>query len=61
MRLIAFLCFLALVGVSLLLALREPKPAPPLSVSHGPHEFVSVRKLVQCAEVYALTAMRLLS
>jgi acetylornithine deacetylase/succinyl-diaminopimelate desuccinylase family protein len=32
-----------------------------LSVSHGPHEFVSVRKLVQCAEVYALTAMRLLS
>ena len=32
-----------------------------LSVSHGPHEFVSVRKLVQCAEVYALTAVRLLS
>ena len=32
-----------------------------LSVSHGPNEFVSVRKLVQCAEVYALTAMRLLS
>ena len=32
-----------------------------LSVSHGPHEFVSVRKLVQCAEVYALTALRLLS
>jgi acetylornithine deacetylase/succinyl-diaminopimelate desuccinylase family protein len=31
-----------------------------LSVAHGPHEFVSVRKLVQCAEVYALTAMRLL-
>ena len=31
-----------------------------LSVSHGPNEFVSVRKLVQCAEVYALTAMRLL-
>jgi acetylornithine deacetylase/succinyl-diaminopimelate desuccinylase family protein len=31
-----------------------------LSVSHGPHEFVSVRKLVECAEVYALTAMRLL-
>ncbi|HKG91471.1 MAG TPA: M20/M25/M40 family metallo-hydrolase [Gemmatimonadaceae bacterium] len=32
-----------------------------LSVSHGPHEFVSVRKLVQCAEIYALTALRLLS
>ena len=32
-----------------------------LSVAHGPHEFVSVRKLVQCAEVYALTAMRLLA
>lgn len=32
-----------------------------LSVSHGPNEFVSVRKLVQCAEVYALTAMRLLT
>lgn len=32
-----------------------------LSVSHGPHEFVSLAKLVQCAEVYALTAMRLLS
>jgi acetylornithine deacetylase/succinyl-diaminopimelate desuccinylase-like protein len=31
-----------------------------LSVAHGPHEFVSVRKLVQCAEVYALTALRLL-
>ena len=32
-----------------------------LSVSHGPHEFVSVRGLLECAEVYALTAMRLLS
>jgi succinyl-diaminopimelate desuccinylase len=32
-----------------------------LSVSHGPNEFVSVRHLVQCAEVYALTAMRLLA
>lgn len=32
-----------------------------LSVSHGPNEFVSVEKLVQCAEVYALTAMRLLA
>ena len=32
-----------------------------LSVAHGPNEFVSVRKLVQCAEVYALTAMRLLA
>ncbi len=32
-----------------------------LSVSHGPHEFVAVDKLLECAEVYALTAMRLLS
>jgi succinyl-diaminopimelate desuccinylase len=32
-----------------------------LSVSHGPNEFVSIPKLVQCAEVYALTAMALLS
>ena len=32
-----------------------------LSVSHGPNEFVSVTKLLQCAEVYAATAIRLLS
>ena len=32
-----------------------------LSVSHGPHEFVSVHKLLECAEVYARTAARLLS
>jgi succinyl-diaminopimelate desuccinylase len=32
-----------------------------LSVSHGPNEFVSVGKLLECAEVYALTAMRLLA
>ena len=32
-----------------------------LSVSHGPNEFVSVRRLVACAEVYALTAARLLA
>ena len=32
-----------------------------LSVAHGPHEFVSVEKLLQCAEVYALTAIKLLS
>lgn len=32
-----------------------------LSVSHGPHEFVSVAKLVECAEIYALAAMRLLA
>lgn len=31
-----------------------------LSVSHGPHEFVSIDKLVECAEVYALAAARLL-
>jgi acetylornithine deacetylase/succinyl-diaminopimelate desuccinylase-like protein len=32
-----------------------------LSVAHGPHEFVAIEKLLACAEVYALTAMRLLS
>jgi acetylornithine deacetylase/succinyl-diaminopimelate desuccinylase family protein len=32
-----------------------------LSVSHGPDESVSVEKLLECAEVYALTAVRLLS
>jgi acetylornithine deacetylase/succinyl-diaminopimelate desuccinylase-like protein len=32
-----------------------------LAVSHGPREFVSVKRLVECAEVYALTAARLLS
>ena len=32
-----------------------------LSVSHGPHEFVSVEKLLECAEAYALSAVQLLS
>ena len=32
-----------------------------LSVSHGPHEFVSLPRLLECAEVYARTAIRLLS
>jgi acetylornithine deacetylase/succinyl-diaminopimelate desuccinylase-like protein len=32
-----------------------------LSVAHGPDEFVSVKKPLECAEVYALTAARLLS
>ncbi len=32
-----------------------------LSVAHGPNEFVSVGKLVDCAEVYARTAVRLLA
>ena len=32
-----------------------------LSVAHGPHEFVSVPRLLECAEVYARTAIRLLS
>ena len=32
-----------------------------LPVSHGPREFVSIPKLIQCAEVYALTAAKLLS
>lgn len=32
-----------------------------LSVAHGPHEFVSVPRLLECAEVYARTAIQLLS
>ncbi len=32
-----------------------------LDVSHGPDEFVAVEKLLECAEVYALTAAALLS
>jgi len=31
-----------------------------LAVSHGPHEFVPVRNIENCALVYALTAVRLL-
>lgn len=32
-----------------------------LSVAHGPNEFVSLSRLMQCAEVYALAAAKLLS
>lgn len=32
-----------------------------LSVSHGPHECVSVKKLLECAAIYALSAMDLLA
>jgi succinyl-diaminopimelate desuccinylase len=32
----------------------------PLSVAHGPNEHVSVKGLLECAEVYALTAAQLL-
>jgi acetylornithine deacetylase/succinyl-diaminopimelate desuccinylase-like protein len=32
-----------------------------LSVSHGPNEFVPIRKITQCATIYALTAAELLS
>ena len=31
-----------------------------LTVSHGPHEFVPVDRIVSCAKVYALTAARIL-
>ena len=31
-----------------------------LTVSHGPHEFVPVDRIVECAQVYALTAARFL-
>jgi acetylornithine deacetylase/succinyl-diaminopimelate desuccinylase-like protein len=30
-----------------------------LTVSHGPNEFVPVRRIVECAEIYALTAAEL--
>jgi acetylornithine deacetylase/succinyl-diaminopimelate desuccinylase-like protein len=32
-----------------------------LSVSHGPHEFVKLDRLVECATIYALTAADLLT
>ena len=32
-----------------------------LTVSHGPNEFVLVDRIVECAKIYALTAVRLLS
>ena len=32
-----------------------------LAVSHGPQEFVKVSKMVECAKVYALTAMKILA
>jgi succinyl-diaminopimelate desuccinylase len=31
-----------------------------LTVSHGPNEFVPIDRIVQCAQIYALTAMQLL-
>ena len=31
-----------------------------LTVSHGPNEFVPIRNIVQCAEIYALTAAEML-
>jgi acetylornithine deacetylase/succinyl-diaminopimelate desuccinylase-like protein len=31
-----------------------------LTVSHGPHEFVPIEAIVDCAAVYALTAARIL-
>jgi succinyl-diaminopimelate desuccinylase len=30
-----------------------------LAVSHGPHEFVKISRMVECANVYALTAVRM--
>ena len=32
-----------------------------LAVSHGPQEFVKISRMVECAKVYALTAMRMLA
>jgi acetylornithine deacetylase/succinyl-diaminopimelate desuccinylase-like protein len=31
-----------------------------LTVSHGPNEFVPLERIVECAQVYALTAAKLL-
>jgi succinyl-diaminopimelate desuccinylase len=31
-----------------------------LTVSHGPNEFVPVERIVECAQVYALTGAKLL-
>ena len=31
-----------------------------LSVSHGPNEFVAIRNITRCAEIYALTAAEVL-
>jgi acetylornithine deacetylase/succinyl-diaminopimelate desuccinylase family protein len=32
-----------------------------LAVSHGPHEFVKISRMVECARIYALTAARMLA
>ena len=32
-----------------------------LAVSHGPQEFVKVSRMVECAKIYALTALRMLA
>jgi acetylornithine deacetylase/succinyl-diaminopimelate desuccinylase-like protein len=32
-----------------------------LAVSHGPQEFVKISRMIECAEIYALTAMRVLA
>jgi succinyl-diaminopimelate desuccinylase len=32
-----------------------------LAVSHGPHEFVKISRIIDCAKIYALTAARMLA
>jgi succinyl-diaminopimelate desuccinylase len=32
-----------------------------LSAAHGPNEYVDLRKMIDCAAIYALTAMDLLN
>jgi succinyl-diaminopimelate desuccinylase len=32
-----------------------------LAVSHGPREFVKIGRMIECAKIYALTAMRMLA
>ena len=31
-----------------------------LSVAHGPNEYVDLRKIIDCAAIYALTALEML-
>jgi len=32
-----------------------------LAVSHGPHEFVRISRMIECAKIYALTAADILA
>jgi acetylornithine deacetylase/succinyl-diaminopimelate desuccinylase-like protein len=32
-----------------------------LSVAHGPNEYIDLRRMTECAAIYALTAMEILN